>query len=219
MKPSVNYSDNMIKEISIRVLPQQAASETALKGFLAREFALNPKDIQAVRILKRSIDARKRQVIINLTVRIYLNELPPNDMFSPIIYGDVSDKQQAIVVGAGPAGLFAALRLIELGMRPIVLERGKDVHQRRKDIARISREHKVANRIIASEKVVREHSPTVNSIPVVKNADRSIVFYLFFVNTEPHSTYWPMPTLISEQISCLALSKISVIRFWNPAEK
>ena len=143
MKPSVNYSDNMIKEISIRVLPQQAASETALKGILAREFALNPKDIQAVRILKRSIDARKRQVIINLTVRIYLNELPPNDMFSPIIYGDVSDKQQAIVVGAGPAGLFAALRLIELGMRPIVLERGKDVHQRRKDIARISREHKV----------------------------------------------------------------------------
>ena len=143
MKPSVNYSDNMIKEISIRVLPQQAASETALKGFLAREFALNPKDIQAVRILKRSIDARKRQVIINLTVRIYMNELPPNDMFSPIIYGDVSDKQQAIVVGAGPAGLFAALRLIELGMRPIVLERGKDVHQRRKDIARISREHKV----------------------------------------------------------------------------
>ena len=143
MKPSVNYSDNMIKEISIRVLPQQAASETALKGFLAREFALNPKDIQAVRILKRSIDARKRQVIINLTVRIYLNELPPNDMFSPIIYGDVSDKQQAIVVGAGPAGLIAALRLIELGMRPIVLERGKDVHQRRKDIARISREHKV----------------------------------------------------------------------------
>ena len=132
MKPSVNYSDNMIKEISIRVLPQQAASETALKGFLAREFALNPKDIQAVRILKRSIDARKRQVIINLTVRI-----------SPIIYGDVSDKRQAIVVGAGPAGLFAALRLIELGMRPIVLERGKDVHQRRKDIARISREHKV----------------------------------------------------------------------------
>ena len=70
-----------------------------------------------------------------------------------------------------------------------------------------------------SEKVVREHSPTVNSIPVVKNADRSIVFYLFFVNTEPHSTYWPMPTLISEQISCLALSKISVIRFWNLAEK
>lgn len=131
----------MIKEISIRVLPQQAASETGLKEFLSREFALNPKDIQAVRILKRSIDARKRQVFINLTVRIYLNELPENDMFQPIVYGDVSDKQQVIVVGAGPAGLFAALRLIELGMRPIVLERGKDVHQRRKDIARISREH------------------------------------------------------------------------------
>ena len=115
----------MIKEISIRVLPQQAASETGLKEFLSREFALKPKDIQAVRILKRSIDARKRQVFINLTVRIYLNELPENDMFQPIVYGDVSDKQQVIVVGAGPAGLFAALRLIELGMRPIVLNAAK----------------------------------------------------------------------------------------------
>ena len=76
-----------------------------------------------------------------------------------------------------------------------------------------------ANLFFASEYVLLELSTTLYSIPLVNNADRSIVFYLFFVNTEPHSTYWPMPTLISEQISCLALSKISVIRFWNLAEK
>lgn len=135
----------MVKEISIRILPQQAATENGIKDFLGREYALNKNEIQAVRILKRSIDARKRQVFINLTVRIYINEQPQDDLFTPISYGDVSDRQPAVVVGAGPAGLFAALRLIELGMRPIVLERGQDVHQRRKDIARISREHIVDN--------------------------------------------------------------------------
>lgn len=135
----------MIKEISIRILPQQAATENGIKDFLGREYALNKNEIQAVRILKRSIDARKRQVFINLTVRIYINEQPQDDLFIPISYGDVSDRQPAVVVGAGPAGLFAALRLIELGMHPIVLERGQDVHQRRKDIARISREHIVDN--------------------------------------------------------------------------
>ncbi len=135
----------MIKEISIRILPQQAATENGIKDFLGREYALNKNEIQAVRILKRSIDARKRQVFINLTVRIYINEQPQDDLFTPISYGDVSDRQPVVVVGAGPAGLFAALRLIELGMRPIVLERGQDVHQRRKDIARISREHIVDN--------------------------------------------------------------------------
>ena len=135
----------MVKEISIRILPQQAATENGIKDFLGREYALNKNEIQAVRILKHSIDARKRQVFINLTVRIYINEQPQDDLFTPISYGDVSDRQPAVVVGAGPAGLFAALRLIELGMRPIVLERGQDVHQRRKDIARISREHIVDN--------------------------------------------------------------------------
>ena len=135
----------MVKEISIRILPQQAATENGIKDFLGREYALNKNEIQAVRILKRSIDARKRQVFINLTVRIYINEQPQDDLFTPISYGDVSDRRPAVVVGAGPAGLFAALRLIELGMRPIVLERGQDVHQRRKDIARISREHIVDN--------------------------------------------------------------------------
>ncbi len=131
----------MIKELSIRLLPRQAASESSIKDFVCREYALNPREVEAVSVLKRSIDARKRQVMVNLTIRIYINEKPAEGLFHPIQYLDVADRPEAIVVGAGPAGLFAALRLIELGMRPIVLERGQDVHQRRKDIARISREH------------------------------------------------------------------------------
>ncbi|MCD8287620.1 MAG: FAD-binding protein, partial [Porphyromonadaceae bacterium] len=134
----------MIKEISIRVLPQQASSETQLKEFLSSEYALNKSDIYSIRILKRSIDARKRQVMINLTLCIFINELPPeNDTYDRITYRDVSRCPQVVIVGAGPAGLFAALRSIELGWRPIVVERGQDVHQRRKDIARITRENVV----------------------------------------------------------------------------
>ena len=131
----------MIKDLSIRLLPRQAASESSIKDFVCREYALNPREVEAVSVLKRSIDARKRQVMVNLTIRIYINEKPAEGLFRPIQDLHVADRPEAIVVGAGPAGFFAALRLIELGMRPVVLERGQDVHQRRKDIARISREH------------------------------------------------------------------------------
>ena len=133
----------MIQELALRLLPCQAASETALREFLVREYALDRKDIEAVRILKRSIDARKRQVMVNLSVRVYVNEKPQDDIYQRIEYQNVASKPAVVVVGAGPAGLFAALRLIELGLKPVVLERGQDVHTRRKDIARISREHLV----------------------------------------------------------------------------
>ena len=99
------------------------------------------RTIQAVRTLKRSIDARQRTVFVNLTVRIYINELPTDDEYTQTYYPMVDDGPAVVVVGAGPGGLFAALRLIELGCRPIVVERGKDVHTRKRDIARISREH------------------------------------------------------------------------------
>ena len=87
--------------------------------------------------------ARQRTVMVNLKVRVYIDEFPQDDEFPRIEYGDVSGKPRAIVVGAGPAGLFAALRLIELGICPVVVERGKNVHDRRKDIALISREQRV----------------------------------------------------------------------------
>ena len=133
----------MIQEYQIRILPEQAASEESISRFLITDKGINPKDITHVRVLKRSIDARQRTIYVNLKVRVYLNEQPEDEEFIRTEYQNVEGHTEAIVVGAGPGGLFAALRLIELGIRPIVVERGKDVHTRRKDIAKISREHLV----------------------------------------------------------------------------
>ena len=129
----------MIQEFQIRVLPEVAASEKAIKHFLLEEKGLAAGAVKAVRVLKRSIDARQRTIYVNLKVRVYVNELPDDDEFTRTDYPNVEGKPQAVVVGAGPGGLFAALRLIELGVRPVVVERGKSVHERRKDIAQISR--------------------------------------------------------------------------------
>ena len=134
---------NMIQEYQIRVLPEQAANEQSIKLFISKDKGLDARTIKAIRVLKRSIDARQRTIYVNLKVRLYINELPQDDEFTRTIYNKVDDKPQVIVVGAGPGGLFAALRLIELGLRPIVVERGKNVRDRKVDIARISREHKV----------------------------------------------------------------------------
>lgn len=133
----------MIQEYQLRVLPQQAASEQEIIRYVAREKGLDARTIKALRVLKRGIDARQRTIYVNLTVRLFINEMPPRDEFTPIEYKEVGERPRVIVVGAGPGGLFAALRLIELGLCPVVVERGKDVHARRVDIARISREHKV----------------------------------------------------------------------------
>lgn len=132
-----------MKSLSLRVLPSVAAQDAELRKYIARELVVNPKSVTAVRVRKRSIDARQRTIYVNLTVDAYINEQAPELDFTPIDYPNVEGAAPVIVVGAGPGGLFAALRLIELGKRPIVLERGKDVHERRKDIARISREHLV----------------------------------------------------------------------------
>ena len=132
-----------MKSLSLRVYPSVVAQDAELRKYIARELGVNPKSVTAVKVRKRSIDARQRTIYVNLTVDAYVNEEPPTLDFAPIEYPNVEGAAPVIVVGAGPGGLFAALRLIELGKRPIVLERGKDVHERRKDIARISREHLV----------------------------------------------------------------------------
>ena len=134
----------MIQEFQIRVLPEQAANEQSLKQFIGHDKGLDIRTIHALRILKRSIDARQRTIYVNLKIRLYINEMPQDEEFTRTIYNKVDGKPQVIVVGAGPGGLFAALRLIELGLRPVVVERGKNVRDRKIDIARISREHKVA---------------------------------------------------------------------------
>ena len=133
----------MIQELQLRVLPEVAADSDQLRRYLANEKGLALSALKGVRVLKRSIDARQRTIYVNLKVRLYVNELPADDAFVRTNYNDVSEGQQVIVVGAGPGGLFAALRLIELGLRPIVLERGKDVHERKKDLALISRTQQV----------------------------------------------------------------------------
>lgn len=133
----------MIKEYQLRLLPEIAANEQRLKDYLVHEKGLNAKEITATRILKRSIDARQRTILVNLNVRVYLNEMPEKDEFQHTEYKNVEGKPQVIVVGAGPGGLFAALRLIELGLRPIIVERGKDVRERKKDLAQISRQQTV----------------------------------------------------------------------------
>lgn len=133
----------MIKEIQLRILPEEAANEQALKTVLSRELALSITDIHAVRILKRSIDARQRTIFVNLKVQVFIEEDPTDPAYQSVAYGDVSSGKPVVIVGAGPGGLFAALRAIELGLRPIVVERGKNVRERKKDIARISREHLV----------------------------------------------------------------------------
>ena len=130
----------MVNELNLRILPQQAYNEQSILAYLRQEKGINAK---AVRVVKRSIDARQRTIFVNLTVRAYVGEEPPLQDFEPYIYKDVSERPSVIVVGAGPGGLFAALRLIELGLKPIVIERGKDVRERKKDIARIRPEQRV----------------------------------------------------------------------------
>ena len=133
----------MTNEYQIRVMPEVAAQEDRLKRFVAEEQGVDERTIYGIRILKRSIDARQRQVFVNLKVRVYINEQPQDDEYVRTEYPNVEGRPQVVVVGAGPGGLFAALRLIELGLRPIVLERGKNVHERKKDLANITKTQKV----------------------------------------------------------------------------
>ena len=133
----------MTNEYQIRVMPEVAAQEDRLKRFVAEEQGVDERTIYGIRILKRSIDARQRQVFVNLKVRVYINEQPQDDEYVRTEYPNVEGRPQVVVVGAGPGGLFAALRLIELGLRPIVLERGKNVHERKKDLANITKAQKV----------------------------------------------------------------------------
>lgn len=133
----------MTQEYDIRVFPQVAANEQSLRDYLAEEKGFDVRTITHLRILRRSIDARQRTIFVNLRVRVYINEMPEDDAYQHTDYPDVSGRPQVIVVGAGPGGLFAALRLIELGLRPIVLERGKDVHERKKDLSLITKTQQV----------------------------------------------------------------------------
>ena len=132
----------MPRELLLQVSPEIASNENLLKDYLAKEIKVSPKEIQHFFILKRSIDARQKAVKFKLKVTIYFVGEPIQETKIELPeYKNVENSQEVIIVGAGPAGLFAALQLIELGLKPIIIERGKDVKGRRRDLKAINRDH------------------------------------------------------------------------------
>lgn len=131
----------MITELQLQLDPATAYTPSKLRAAAAMRAGIAPERVHDTIVIRRSIDARQRNVLVNLSVRLYIDEdAPEHPLAEPIDYKPMPDAApQAVIVGAGPAGLFAALRLIELGVRPIMLERGKDVDSRRLDMAAISR--------------------------------------------------------------------------------
>jgi uncharacterized FAD-dependent dehydrogenase len=131
----------MIKQVQINLTPAAASDEAMIRKISASLAGIDSSEISFVRIIKRSVDARKKNIRVNLLVEVFSGEDSVVPLITPFNPVDVTLKREVIIVGAGPAGLFAALRLIELGMRPVIIERGRDVSARKIDIARISREH------------------------------------------------------------------------------
>jgi uncharacterized FAD-dependent dehydrogenase len=130
----------MSKLIQLNVSPETAADETLIRKLAGSLSGIPPSGISLLRIIRKSIDARKRDIAVNLEIEVFSGNDMPVPVIKPFNQQNVTDKPEVIIVGAGPAGLFAALQLIELGVRPVIIERGKDVSSRKKDIARISRE-------------------------------------------------------------------------------
>ncbi len=131
----------MKKEIVDIVVPEIGFDEDHLKSYLCRKHGIRDEDECHVQLIKRSIDARSKQVKVNIWVNLYVNELPESRLTYRKAYQDVRKARQVIIIGSGPAGMFAALRFLELGIKPIILERGKDVRARRRDLAAINRDH------------------------------------------------------------------------------
>ncbi len=128
-------------EFTIQVSPEIAATPEKLKKHIAKKNGIPLSEISHIQIRKKSIDARQRSIRINLKIEVYLDEVYTEEQIKLPAYTDVSNKPEVVIIGAGPAGLFAALKCIELGYKPILLERGKDVQSRRRDLKAINRDH------------------------------------------------------------------------------
>ena len=139
IEDNIKNLNTVYKEILFRLSPKDASSEDVLREVSAKELKIKPSRIVRLDVVRRSIDARRKDVLLQLTLGVHVDVIEERErMFIPQ-YRDVSSEKPVIVVGAGPAGIYAALRLIERGMRPIVLERGKSVEERRRDIQKLYR--------------------------------------------------------------------------------
>ena len=131
----------MIKEIQLRVTINEEKQEGILLKKAARSLKLDTHSISGIKVLRKSIDARKNSIIFNYKLAIYIKEKIPEDPTYTFLYKDVSKAKEIHIIGFGPAGMYAALRCIELGFKPIVLERGKNVQDRRRDLKAINQDH------------------------------------------------------------------------------
>ncbi len=130
----------MPKQVTIRISPQDFAQENLLKIQLAQAVGIKPEQINAYQILRQSLDARSRNIVVQLQVNVFIGEPFEDAFYFEAPLQNVSSGKPVLIAGAGPAGLFAALRLIEAGLKPIIIERGKDVRERRRDLAAMNKE-------------------------------------------------------------------------------
>ena len=133
----------MIQDLDIAISPKKASDPEEIRNTVSKKLGLKGSEVFHVSILKRSVDARRKPVLIHLKLRIFIGEEPQPQSQTEFTYRDVSKSKEVIIIGAGPAGLFAALRLIELGLKPIILERGKPVSERKIDIAKLNRNEQI----------------------------------------------------------------------------
>ncbi|MXV51908.1 FAD-dependent oxidoreductase [Pedobacter sp. HMF7647] len=129
----------MIQEIELKLLPAEAGNEEIIRKKASQQLNIPSSRITFIKPDKRSIDARGKQVVYRLKVKVYIDEQPSPEFFN-ISYPNVNNGKRILIIGAGPAGLFAALRCIEHGLKPVIIERGKDVKQRRRDLAAINKQ-------------------------------------------------------------------------------
>ena len=131
----------MQNQVTIKLLPHEAENQSIIKEIIAASFSIQTSSITGFHIIKKSYDARNKTVYVNLTLLAFVNEPFHQHTIQSIVFKDVTNaKHRVIIIGAGPAGLFAALSFIEKGIKPIILERGKDVRSRRRDLAILNKE-------------------------------------------------------------------------------
>ncbi|HEY2727174.1 MAG TPA: FAD-dependent monooxygenase, partial [Parafilimonas sp.] len=131
----------MQKNISLKLLPHQAADNTAISDCIIKFLAIKTANLNGFNFIKKSVDARSKQPWINVTVKAFIKEPYTGYSFNNIVFKDVRHaKNSVLIIGAGPAGLFAALKFLQHGIKPILLERGKDIRLRRRDLAILNKE-------------------------------------------------------------------------------